>query len=232
MNEGRCRLELDAIHQYILRMGALVEEAIHNADKALMTQDLALARKVVAGDDDIDQLEKVIEALCLELLALKRPLAGDLRAVTTALKVITDLERMGDHATNIAEVALKLGEAPLIKPLIDIPRLSSMALQMVHSSLDAFVRRDVELAEKVCRDDLPVDRLYFELYDVLLGFIMEGGDKIRAGQALSLLLVARFLERIADHATNIAERVGYLVYGDCNRVNQSGVKPTASAETK
>lgn len=195
-------------------MGTLVEEAIYDADRALSHQDLALARQVVDGDGKIDELERRIEASCVRLLALKRPLASDLRAVTTALKVITDLERMGDHATEIAGIALKIGSEPLIKPLIDIPRMSAMARQMVHESLDAFVRRDVALAEKVCQDDDPVDKLYAELYDELLGFIMQGTDAVRAGQALSLLFVARFLERIADHAANIAERVIYLVTGE------------------
>lgn len=195
-------------------MGTLVEEAIYDADRALSHQDLALAQRVVEGDEAIDELERHIEASCVRLLALKRPLASDLRAVTTALKVITDLERMGDHATEIAGIALKIGSDPLIKPLIDIPHMSAMARQMVHESLDAFVRRDVDLARKVCQDDDPVDKLYFGLYDELLGFIMQGEDTLRAGQALSLLFVARFLERIADHATNIAERVIYLVTGE------------------
>lgn len=214
MNDGRCRRELERIHHDILRMGALVEEAIHDADRALMTQNLDLARQVVEADDAIDELERHIEAQCISLLALKRPLAGDLRTVTTAMKVITDLERMGDHATEIATITLKLGATPLVKPLIDIPRMSALALQMVHESLDALVRRDVALATKVCRDDDPVDELYGFVYDQLLGFIYKGGDKVRAGQALNLLFVARFLERIADHATNIAERVGYLVNGE------------------
>ncbi len=213
MSAGRCRQELDQIHHDILHMGTLVEKAIHDADRALINQDLGMAQRVVQADDAIDDLERHIEMECVDLLALKRPLAGDLRAVATALKVITDLERMGDHATEIAEITLKLGTDPLIKPLIDIPRMSALALQMVHESLDAFVRRDVALAAKVCRDDEPIDRLYEFVYDELLGFLFEGGDKVRAAQALNLLFVARFLERIADHATNIAERVSYLVKG-------------------
>lgn len=214
MNEGRCCQELEVIHHDILRMGTLVEEAVRDADRALSEQNLDLARTVIDGDEAIDELERTIEAGCVRILALKHPLASDLRAVTTALKVITDLERMGDHAADIAHIALKIGETPLIKPLIDIPHMSSLARQMVHQSLDAFVRRDVDLAQKVCQDDEPVDRLYSELYDELLGFIMHGDDAVRAGQALSLLFVARFLERIADHATNIAERVIYLVTGE------------------
>lgn len=213
MSHGRCATELEAIHQDILRMGTLVEEAIFDADRALSSQELTLAKKVIDGDDAIDDLEREIEAACVKLLALKRPLACDLRAVTTVFKVITDLERMGDHAHDIACIALRIGADRLIKPLIDIPRMSTMARQMVHESLDAFVRRDVALAQKVCNDDDPIDRLYTELYDELLVFIMQGKDTVRAGQALSLLFAARSLERIADHATNIAERVIYLVTG-------------------
>jgi phosphate transport system protein len=214
VGDGRCSQELEAIHHDILRLGTLVEEAIYNADRALSEQDIPLATNVIDGDDTIEDLERDIEAACVTLLALKRPLAGDLRAVTTALKVITDLERMGDHATDIAEIALKIGEERLIKPLIDIPRMSSMARQMVHESLDAFVRRDITLAQKVCQDDDPVDDLYAELYDELLIFTMQGDDTVRSKQALNLLFVARYLERIADHATNVAEGVIYLVTGE------------------
>jgi phosphate transport system protein len=224
MNHGRCAFELEAIHQDILRMGTLVEEAIFDADRALSGQDLNLAKKVIAGDDAIDDLEREIEAACVKLLALRRPLACDLRAVTTVFKVITDLERMGDHAHDIATIALRIGADRLIKPLIDIPRMSTLARQMAHESLDAFVRRDVALAQKVCQDDEPIDRLYTELYDELLGFTMQGNDTVRAGQALSLLFAARALERIADHATNIAERVIYLVTG--TRVVRDNPTPT------
>lgn len=214
MNEGRCCHQLESIHHDILRMGTLVEEAIRDADRALSEQDLQLAESVIEGDTAIDGLERSIESDCTRILALRHPLAGDLRTVTTALKVITDLERMGDHATDIALITLRIGASPLIKPLVDIPRMSNLARQMVHESLDAFVRRDVPLAHKVCSDDDPVDKLYSELHDELLGFIVQGDNAVRAEQALNLLFVARYLERIADHATNIAERVIYLVTGE------------------
>lgn len=179
-----------------------------------LEQDLSLAESVIEGDKAIDDLERGIETDCIRILALRHPLASDLRTVTTALKVITDLERMGDHATDIALITVRIGVNPLIKPLVDIPRMSTLARQMVHESLDAFVRRDVALAEKVCGDDDPVDKLYSELHDELLGFIVQGDSAVRAEQALNLLFVARYLERIADHATNIAERVIYLVTGE------------------
>ncbi|NLN19056.1 MAG: phosphate signaling complex protein PhoU [Firmicutes bacterium] len=214
MNEGRCCHQLEIIHDDILRMGTLVEEAIRDADRALSEQDLELAKSVIEGDKAIDNLERSIESDCIRILALHHPLASDLRTVTTALKVITDLERMADHATAIALIALRIGANPLIKPLVDIPRMSTLARQMVHESLDAFVSRNTELAQKVRSEDDLIDRLYSELHDELLGLIIQGTNTANAEQALNLLFVAQHLERIADHATNIAERVIYLVTGE------------------
>ncbi|MGI6081356.1 MAG: phosphate signaling complex protein PhoU [Limnochordia bacterium] len=214
MNEGRCCHQLESINDAILRMGTLVEEAIRDADRALSEQDLELAKSVVEGDKVIDDLERRIEGDCIRILALHHPLASDLRTVTTALKAITDLERMADHATAIALIALRIGANPLIKPLVDIPRMSTLARQMVHESLDAFVSRDTALAEKVRGEDDLIDKLYSELHDELLGLIIQGTDAANAQQALNLLFVAQHLERIADHATNIAERVIYLVTGE------------------
>lgn len=214
MNEGRCCHQLEIIHDDILRMGTLVEEAIRDADRALSEQDLELAKSVIEGDKAIDNLERSIESDCIRILALHHPLASDLRTLTTALKVITDLERMADHATAIALIALRIGANPLIKPLVDIPRMSTLARQMVHESLDAFVSRNTELAQKVRSEDDLIDRLYSELHDELLGLIIQGTNTANAEQALNLLFVAQHLERIADHATNIAERVIYLVTGE------------------
>lgn len=206
--------QLEALKQDILRMGSLVEGGIHKAIASLKEQDLELARSVVDSDDLIDQMETDIEESCLQLIALQQPLAKDLRTVSTILKIITDLERMSDQAVNIAEVALRIGHDPLIKPLIDIPRMAEMAERMVRESLDSFVHEDLELARKVCNDDDPVDDLYSALFDELMGFVLAGGDMRRATQAINLLFVARYLERIADHATNIAERVIYMVSGE------------------
>lgn len=194
-------------------MGSMVEAAIHQSIRSLRDQDLELARAVIDSDDRLDDLEMKIEEDCLHLIALQQPLASDLRVISTILKTVTDLERMADYATNIAERTLWIGSRPLIKPLIDIPRMAETAQRMVRESLDAFVKRDVELAIKVCLDDEPVDELYAQLFDELMGFVEKGGEGHVAAQAMQLLFAARYLERIADHATNVGERVIYMVTG-------------------
>ncbi|MBE3597350.1 MAG: phosphate signaling complex protein PhoU [Limnochordaceae bacterium] len=194
-------------------MGSLVEKAVELAVQALRDRDRQLATQVIDDDDLVDRLEVDLEERCIRLIALQQPLAGDLRTIGTVLKVITDLERVGDYATNIAEVAVRLAREPLFKPLIDIPRLAEMAQRMLRQSLDAFVHRDVELAEAVCRADDPVDDLFAALYDELMQYVAKGADMVRVTQAINLIFAARYLERIADHATNIGERVIYMVTG-------------------
>lgn len=205
--------ELRALNQDILMMGSMVEEAVHLAIEALARQDVDLAKKIIENDRRVDDLELAIEERCLKLLALQQPLAGDLRMIATAIWVITDLERMGDHAVNISEIVVRIGNQPLIKPLIDIPRMAEIAEGMIKGCLDAFVARDPELARKTCRTDDQVDKIYEELFDELMGFIVNSPDTRTSTQAANLLFVARFLERVADHATNIGERVIYMVTG-------------------
>lgn len=205
--------ELRALKQNILMMGSTVEEAVHLAIEALAHQDVDLARQIIENDKRVDDLEVSIEEQCLKLLALQQPLAGDLRMIATAIWVITDLERMGDHAVNISEIAVRIGKQPLIKPLVDIPRMAELAAGMIKGCLDAFVARDPDLARKTCATDDQVDRIYEELFDELMGFIVNSSDTTTSSQAANLLFVARFLERIADHATNIGERVIYMVTG-------------------
>ena len=194
-------------------MGTLVEKAVQLAIEALRDRDLDLARQVIDGDDLVDQMEVALEERCMRLIALQQPLAGDLRAIGTVLKLITDLERVGDYATNIAEIAVRMARAPLIKPPLDIPRMAEMAQRMLRQSLDAFVHRDVELAERVCRADDAVDERFGALYDELMQGIASGPDPQQVSQAVHLIFAARYVERIADHATNIAERVIYMVTG-------------------
>ena len=194
-------------------MGTLVEKAVQVSVDALRDRDLELARQVIEGDDLVDQLEVELEERCMRLIALQQPLAGDLRTIGTVLKLATDLERVGDYATNIAEIAVRMARAPLIKPPLDIPRMANMAQRMLRESLDAFVHRDVELAEAVCRADDAVDDRYAALYEELMGRIVTGTDAQQVSQAIHLIFAARYLERIADHATNIAERVIYMVTG-------------------
>lgn len=204
---------LSALQQEMLRMGSMVEEAIHLAVRALSKQDLALAKKIIDGDDLIDDLSDRIEADCIRMIALQQPLAKDLRIVTTVLKTVTDLERIADHATNIAEIAQRIGTDPLIKPLVDIPKMAAMVEAMIRDSLRAFVDRDVEFAKKTCLKDDEVDKVYEDLFMEVTGLVAAGGDSRQVVQALNLLFAARFLERVGDHATNIGERTIYLVTG-------------------
>ena len=204
-------LELETLRKDILQMGELVAKAIEDAVLSLAKQDVELARQVMASDDGIDNLEIEIEDKCMLLIAKQQPLARDLRIISTGLKITTDLERMGDHAYDIANVTLRLASQPLIKPLVDIPRMAQMAQKMLQNSLEAYTRMDTILAEQVCLADDDVDDLYQQVFRELLTYMME--DPKNIGQATQLIFVSRYLERIADHATNIAEWVIYLATG-------------------
>ena len=201
------------LQQGLLRMGSMVEEAIHLAVESLAKQDLQLAQRIIDGDDAIDTLSLAIEEDCIRLIALQQPIAKDLRVITTVLKTVTDLERIADHATNIAEITQRIGTAELIKPLIDIPEMARLVEAMVHDSLKAFVDRDVDLAKATCLKDEEIDRIFEGLLNELTDFAMAGDDPKRVAQAMSLVFAARYLERVGDHATNIGERVIYLVTG-------------------
>jgi len=201
----------------LLKMGAMVQEIIQVSVQALAKQDLEMAKKVCQLDDRIDELELKIEQECMKLLALQQPMAKDLRVIGTIMKIITDLERMGDHAVNIANITLKIGYEPLIKPLIDIPKMAKLSEDMVRKSLDAFMKEDIQLAKEVANDDDAVDELYEIIYMELLGMMIEKSEIIK--QATHLLFIGRYLERIADHATNIGERVIYMVTGERVEIN-------------
>jgi phosphate transport system protein len=213
MTRNSFHQDLDQLQQNLLRMGSLVEDAIYNAVDSLRRQDLSLAEQVLRADDAIDRLESELETECMRLFALQQPLARDLRVIGTVLKAVTDLERMGDEAANIAEITLRIGDQPLIKPLIDIPRMSELVKAMVRKALDAFVRRDIALAAEVRRSDNAVDAMYAALNDELVEMTMRFQSMREANQAFQLLMSARHLERIGDHATNLAERVVYMVTG-------------------
>ncbi len=209
--------ELEELQAEILRMGGIVEEAIDRAVRSLSNQDVALARQVIDDDDVVDDLEIAIEKRCLNILALQQPVAGDLRVVGTALKIVTDLERMADHASDIAKVTVRLEGQPLIKPLIDIPRMAELAQRMTREALTSYVRRDQELARRMIQLDDSVDHLYGQIFRELLVYMMEDPRTIR--QATYLLFVAQYLERIADHATNLGEWVIFMVTGDRVELN-------------
>ena len=203
--------ELSELRQSILIMGGKVELMIANSIKALMDRDTALADRTIAFDHEINAAEMAIDERCLEMLALRQPAARDLRFITIALKIVTDLERMGDQCANIAKRVCELNEEPPLKPYIDIPRMAHWAEVMVKEALDAFVRGDSDLAVKVCKDDSFVDDLNIQIQRELLTFMIE--DPTTISRALKLNYVSKSLERIADHATNIAEMVIFMVKG-------------------
>ncbi|GIW44866.1 MAG: phosphate transport system regulatory protein PhoU [Candidatus Binatia bacterium] len=203
--------ELRQLHQKLLEMGGLVEKQIANATEALVQRDDALARQTIERDHTVNRLDVEIDELCLRLLALHQPAARDLRLITTALKITTDMERIGDMAVNICERALELNQEPPLKPFIDIPRMVDIALDMLRECLNAFVNEDVDLALKVCRDDDQIDSITHQVFRELLSYMVEDPHTITRG--IRLMFVAKYIERIADHATNIAEMVVFMVRG-------------------
>jgi phosphate transport system protein len=203
--------ELALLHHKILEMGGLVEKQTADAVSALVAGDPEAAQEVIRRDREVNRLDVEIDELCLRLLALRQPAARDLRLITTALKITTDLERAGDMAVNISERAVELSREPQLKPYIDIPRMASTAQTMLHDSLDAFVREDVELALRVCEEDDEVDALTHQIFRELLSYMIE--DPATITRAMRLVFVSKYLERIADHATNIGEMVIFMVKG-------------------
>ncbi len=203
--------ELKGLHMKILEMGGLVEKQIAGAVTALTERDDSHARQIIERDHTVNRMDVEIDDLCLRLLALHQPAARDLRLITTGLKITTDLERIGDMAVNMCERILELNREPQLKPLIDIPRMAEVAQHMLRESLDSFVREDVELALAVCREDDIIDGLNAQLFRELLSYMAE--DPRTIGRAIPLLFIAKYLERIGDHATNIAEMVVFMVKG-------------------
>jgi phosphate transport system protein len=204
--------ELKELHKEILSMGIMAQEAIYKSIEALKNRDKALAEEVIAADNKVDELELVIDERCIDLIARHQPMAGDLRFITTGMKINADLERIADLAVDIAERVLELVNKPLLKPLVDIPKLSVIAQSMVRDSIDAFVNKDINLAKKVVLSDPEADKLRNLVQDELINSYM-AKDVKTADRAVPLLLIARYLERICDHTTNIAEDVIYMVEG-------------------
>ncbi|MBA4371826.1 MAG: phosphate transport system regulatory protein PhoU [Thermodesulfovibrio sp.] len=203
--------DLQHIKEKLLKMGSLVEDSIKSSIQSLVERDNELARKIIDRDRMVNTLDVEIDEDSIRVIALRQPMAGDLRFITTAMKITTDLERMGDLAVNIAERAIELNEEPILKPYIDIPRMKEIAQGMTRDALDAFVRKDKKLAMDVILRDDAVDDLK---HDVLqeLAFLM-AQDPSTVSRAMKISFVAQYLERIADHATNIAEIVIYLIEG-------------------
>jgi len=211
MMRSRFDEQLTGLNNNLIEMGALIEHAIGSATKALQERDVAAAKKIMADDGIIDEKEKEIESLCLKLLLHQQPVARDLRQISTALKMITDMERIGDQAADISELCVYLNGQEFIKRLEHIPQMAEATIKMVTDSIDAFVNKDLELAQSVIGYDDVVDALYVSIKQDLIGLIHEDAD---AGeQAFDLLQIAKYYERIGDHAENIAEWVIFSITG-------------------
>jgi phosphate transport system protein len=203
--------ELIDLKERLLTMGSVVEAQCARSIKSLVDRDNALAAKVIEADHQVNRMEVEIDEECIRLLALRQPEAGDLRFITTAMKIVTDIERIGDLAVDVSERALELNEEPNLKPYIDIPRMAKAARNMLKEALDAFVNRNAELAWSVLDQDDFVDELNKQIFRELLTFMIEDPHSI--SRAIRITYISKYLERIADHATNIAEMVVYLVEG-------------------
>ncbi len=203
--------QLDALQDDLVRLSDMVCQAISNAITALKERDLDLARQVIANDEALNQVRFGVDNSCLAILATQQPTASDLRRVIAAMNVVLDLERMGDHAANVAKIAIRIGDEPPLKPLIDVPHMARQCCEMIRGALEAYNTRDVEAARVVGDQDQIVDQLYDQVFRELLTYMIE--DERTVKRAMHLLFVAHNLERIADRVTNICERVIYLDTG-------------------
>ncbi len=203
--------EIEKLQLEILKMSSMVEECLILSTTALKNKDLKLARSVIENDEAIDNKEIAIEDQCLKLIALQQPLAKDLRIIATAMKIITDLERIADYAVDISKITLKIANEEYIKELIDIPLMAQKAAEMVRLSIDAYINSDVEQAKHAAQLDDEVDHLHRKIFEELIGIMVKHPEKVN--QATHFLLVSRYLERIGDHVTNICERIIYSETG-------------------
>jgi phosphate transport system protein len=203
--------ELRSLKERVLRIGSLVEAAIRNSVKSLVERNSDLARKVIENDHKVNALDVEIDEECIRLIALRQPKAKDLRFITTAMKITTDLERMGDLAVDIAERAIELNEEPRLKPYIDVPRMAEITEAMVRDALDALVKGCSKIPYEVIKRDDEVDDLNAQVFNELLFFMIQ--DPGTVSRATRISYVSKYLERIADHATNIAEMVIYMCEG-------------------
>lgn len=203
--------ELDILNNEIIEMGNMIEIAIENASISLITQDVALAKTIITGDINIDEQEKIIERRCLKLLLQQHPVASDLRLISSALKMITDMERIGDQASDISELSIRLSNQKYIKEITHIPQMAKATIKMVKDSIEAFITGDLSLADKVIAYDDIVDDLFNVVKDELIHLIRE--DTSNGEQAIDLIMIAKYFERIGDHAENIAEWVVFSITG-------------------
>ena len=219
MTREAYHMALINLQDEVLEMAGMVANAIKKSVESLQKRDMNASRVIITNDSLINKKRFAIEERCISLIATQQPMAVDLRVLTSILSIITDLERMGDHAEGIAKISLLIGDEPLVKPLIDIPRMSDIGLSMLDKCLKAFVNRDVEAARLICNEDDTVDALHDQVYRELL-FLMIQNPKI-IHQATYLTWVSHNLERIADRVTNIAERIVFMVTGKMEEMNVS-----------
>jgi len=203
--------QLELLNNSLIEMGVMVESAIADAGKALIEQDVELAGEIIARDDEIDDKEEEIETMCLRIILQQQPVASDLRLISAVSKIITDLERIGDHASDISEIAIFLAGKQYIKKLEHIAQMASVTMDMVIRSIDAFVRKDLALANEVIASDDVVDELFSKVRDELISLLKENGAN--SEQAMDLIMIAKYFERIGDHATNVAEWVVFSITG-------------------
>lgn len=208
---NRFDTELAKLNAELIEMGAYIENAIQSASEALLDQDAERAKEVMEFDEEIDHLERAIERRCLQLLLQQQPVAKDLRTISAALKMITDMERIGDQSADISEIAILLSKTPYIKKLETIPEMAAVTSKMVKHCIDAYVEKDLDLARKVINEDDTVDELFLTVKNDLIDLIAQ--DSSNGSQALDLLMVAKYFERIGDHAVNIAEWVEFSLTG-------------------
>ena len=219
--------KMHELEQDVVRLGTVVEKMLVEAMQSLMAQDLALAASVVRQDDIADRLDFEIEQECIRLIALQQPLSRDLRTVTTIIKIIADMERVGDYSVDIAKTGERMAGQPFFKPMVDIPLIGEKVSAIVHDTLRAFVDRDLALARRICEeDDDEVDEIHDRLFEELIALMQQRPEIVP--QATRFLLISRYLERIADHCTNIAERIAYMETG---RLEELKVKDEDRAPT-
>lgn len=209
--------QLSTLNDELIEMGSMIEKSIETAIKALVNQDVDLARRAIEADEEIDRQERIIEDLCLKLLLQQQPVAKDLRLISSALKMITDMERIGDHASDISEITIALADQPYIKKLEHIQQMAKETMIMLVGSIEAFVDKDLEKANEVIKRDDVVDDLFDKVKKELIQMIHENADK--GEQAADLLMVAKYMERIGDHATNISEWVIFSITGEHKSMN-------------
>lgn len=209
--------QLSTLNDELIEMGSMIEKSIETAIKALVNQDVDLARHAIEADEEIDRQERIIEDLCLKLLLQRQPVAKDLRLISSALKMITDMERIGDHASDISEITIALADQPYIKKLEHIQQMAKETMIMLVGSIEAFVDKDLEKANEVIKRDDVVDDLFDKVKKELIQMIHENADK--GEQAADLLMVAKYMERIGDHATNISEWVIFSITGEHKSMN-------------